>query len=356
MIEDNLITETINSINVQGLEETLRQLKGKDYEVELLEKIASRPNISWADQVLIEYELHELRISQNGVNLGGRPKVTGKEGWSQTDTARELKISIGRFSEDLSLARALQANPHLRKVKDKRTAIKLVKQVTKTEIARIDALQFTPNMDQCLLGDSNDILKAFPDKTFDACITDPPWTDYKDPELCADDKTLPVFSEIFRVLKPDAFLYAVVSSLDFISYSKVLPSFGYKIQDYPLIWHKTGSMTHGRAVWQYARDFEPILLAVKGNPSLTSGTEISSVMQFPIVHVSRNIHPHEKPVELIEKLIKHCTFEGAKILDPFGGSGVLAEACKKNDRRYVVIERDPKRFQQIEKRVNGTKP
>lgn len=352
MITETLINSTISDININGLDQTLQALKGKDYEIELLEKIANRPNLAWADQVIIEAELHERKVAENGVNLGGRPPVSGKVGWSQNDTAQLLGISMGGFSQDLSLAKALKDNPHLAKIKDKKTALKLVKQVTKREIAQVEALRPSSiDFDQIFCGDSNDVLKVFPDKTFDACITDPPWSEYKDPELRADDKTLPVFREIFRVLKPDSFLYAFVSTPDYISYSKVLPNYGFKVQDYPVIWHKTGSMTHGRAVWQYARDFEPVLFAVKGNPSLTSGTELSSILKYPIVHSTRVIHPHEKPLELIEAIVGHCSYAGSKILDPFGGSGVLAEACKNKDRRYIVIERDPKRFSLIEKRV-----
>lgn len=352
MLNEGIILDTISTINAEGLELTLQRLKGKDYEIELLEKLANRPSLAWSDQVIIEAELHERKQAELGTNSGGRPPVNGKQGWSQNDTANLLGISMGGFSQDLSLAKALKENPHLAKIKDKKTALKLVRQVTKREIAQVEALRSADNMDQILCGDSGDVLRIFPDKTFDACITDPPWSNYNDPELRSDDKTLPVFSEIFRVLKSDSFLYAVVSSLDFISYSKILPTFGFKVQDYPLIWHKTASMTHGRAVWQYARDYEPILLAIKGNPSLTSGVELSSVMQFPIVHSSKVIHPNEKPIELIEKLIRHCSYEGSKILDPFAGSGVVAEACKKLDRRFIAIERDPKRFSLIEKRMS----
>jgi DNA modification methylase len=63
------------------------------------------------------------------------------------------------------------------------------------------------------------------------------------------------------------------------------------------------------------------------------------------------IHPNEKPISLIEDLVTDCSYEGNVIVDPFGGSGVLAEACKKNKRKYVVCERDRKSYEAICKRM-----
>jgi len=353
-VTDELIDKVVEVIASDGYEsEKTKELiePVKDNKLELLQLIIKKPNISWVDLVTIEAEIHSLQIELHGKNLGGRPKDGIKIGWSAVDTARELKRAIGTFSEDLRLAEALKQNPGLSKIKDKTTAIKLVRRMAAREINELESLIQTPNMDQVLLGDSLDILKLFPDKTFDACITDPPWTEFRDPELCADEHTLPIFREIFRVLKSDAFLYAVLSTPDFISYSKILPTFGFRVQEYPIIWQKVGGMTHGSSGWQHARDYEPILLAVKGAPVLTSSTEVSSIFPFQIVHHTRMIHPNEKPLDLAKTLVRTCTFAGGKILDPFAGSGVFVHAAKELDRRYVAIERNPKFHQNIVKRL-----
>lgn len=311
-----------------------------------------RHNLPWYEQVELEKELHEMRVNEHGVKTGGRPKLSGGEGWSQADTARELGLAMGTVSQDIALANAIKRNPHLKKVKDKVTALKLIRQTTKREISENESLiPSSFEMDQVFLGDSLDILSHLPPNTFDACITDPPWSEYKDDKLRSDESTIQVFKEVYRVLKGDSFLYCIISTTDWHRYHDILPGFGFRVQGYPTIWAKTGTITHGRRAWEYARDYEPILIAVKGNPVLTIPTELSSIITYPSLPHQHMIHPHEKPIELLKKLITHCTFEGAKIVDPFAGSGVTLAAAKAMNRRYIGVERDKTFYDNIVKRL-----
>ena len=49
-------------------------------------------------------------------------------------------------------------------------------------------------------------------------------------------------------------------------------------------------------------------------------------------------HPTQKPLTLIERLVKSCTDEGDVILDPFLGSGSTGISCLKNKRNFIGIE------------------
>jgi DNA modification methylase len=253
----------------------------------------------------------------------------------------------------MALATELARNPNLRNVKDKTTALKLIKQITKRHIAEIEqALPSEIEMDDVFLGDSAVILKNFKDMTFDCCITDPPWSEYKDEELRSDQLSLlPIFHELYRVLKRDSFLFIVTSTTDFYFYLKELPKLNFRVQSYPIIWQKPKTITHGRAPWQFARDYEPIIVAVKGNPSLTSGIELSSILKYDNLHYTKMIHPHEKPIDLITNLLRVSTNPGAKVIDVFAGSGVVLESCKKTDRRYIGIEKEKKFYDGIMKRL-----
>ena len=51
-------------------------------------------------------------------------------------------------------------------------------------------------------------------------------------------------------------------------------------------------------------------------------------------------HPTEKPVPLLEHLIKYYTNEGDLVLDPTMGSGSTGEACRNLNRRFIGIEMD----------------
>jgi DNA modification methylase len=311
-----------------------------------------RHNLPWYEQVELEKELHELRISQHGKKKLGPPSKENT-GWSQNDTARELGLALGTLSQDIQLAVALKRNPQLRNIKDKSTALKVIRQIARREQAEQEsALPSSIEMDEVYLGDSAVILRTIPDATFDACITDPPWSQYKDESLTSNQESLlPIWNEVYRTLKRDSFLIIITSTTDFRYLSQELPKLGFKVQDYPIIWEKPKTITHGRAPWQFARDYEPIIVAVKGAPSLTSGTEVSSILQFDNLHYSRMIHPHEKPLSLLRRLVSLTTFDGAKVVDPFSGSGATLEACRDLDRRYIGIEKNKGFYDNIIKRM-----
>lgn len=327
-------------------------------EIEFQENLR-RYNLPWWREVELERQLHEHRLKQHGSRQGGRPRMTegGKKGWSMADTARELGVAKSGLSQDIDLAIELKRNPGLKKVKDKTTALQLIKRVHRQAEAEEEAsIPSNIDMNQVFLGDSLQILKHIPDGIFDACITDPPWIEFREEGLTRDSSTVEVFKEVFRVLKPNGILYAFVGIQDWVDYLGTLPKYGYDVQKYPLIWTKKGVITHGTKPWQYMRDYELVVLAAKGNPVLsTTSSVISAVFDFPIVHSSKLIHPNEKPVELIKKIMGLATFDGAKVLDPFAGSGSTLQAAKELGREYVGIERNRDFYDNIMRRLSGEK-
>jgi len=64
------------------------------------------------------------------------------------------------------------------------------------------------------------------------------------------------------------------------------------------------------------------------------------------------LHPTQKPVALLEYLIKTYTLEGETVLDNCMGSGSTGVACKNLNRNYIGIELDPEYFKIAEKRIN----
>lgn len=341
-------------VPVKILPSNLTEQQCKEYS---LHENLRRYNLPWYELVKLESELHELRIEQHGKKSSGRYSNKDENAWTIAKSASELGIAIGVLSEDLDLARAIKANPSLSKVKDKTTALKLIK----TEARRMEdeAFALIPpefEMNRVFLGDSLEVMKQFPSNIFDACITDPPWSQYaRDESLTADQSSLiPIFKEVFRCLKHDALLYLICSSPDFEFYRRELPKIGFTVQDYPIIWQKTRTITHGRRNWMYSRDYEPILVAVRGNPVLTSQTEISSILNYENLHYTKMIHPHEKCPELLNQIVKDCTYVGGKIIDPFSGSGVTLESAKNLGRYYVGIERDKNFYEGIIKRLGGS--
>ncbi len=62
-----------------------------------------------------------------------------------------------------------------------------------------------------------------------------------------------------------------------------------------------------------------------------------------------------KPVELIENILKHSSNEGGIILDPFLGSGTTAIAAINTGRFFIGIEKEPKYVDIARKRLEDAK-
>jgi len=62
-------------------------------------------------------------------------------------------------------------------------------------------------------------------------------------------------------------------------------------------------------------------------------------------------HATQKPTALIEWCLKYYSKEGDTVLDPTAGSGSTGVACKKMNRNYICIEKDPEIFKIMEERL-----
>jgi DNA modification methylase len=65
------------------------------------------------------------------------------------------------------------------------------------------------------------------------------------------------------------------------------------------------------------------------------------------------IHPTEKPLKLIDRLVLACSNETDLILDPFMGSGSLAVSCINNNRKYLGCELDEEYYNLSIERINN---
>lgn len=80
-----------------------------------------------------------------------------------------------------------------------------------------------------------------------------------------------------------------------------------------------------------------------------------SVMAFQNDHnVGLLTHPTQKPVPLLEYLIKTYTNEGDMVLDNTMGSGSTGVACKNLNRKFIGIEKEPKYFEIAKQRIENT--
>jgi site-specific DNA-methyltransferase (adenine-specific) len=92
-----------------------------------------------------------------------------------------------------------------------------------------------------------------------------------------------------------------------------------------------------------------------------SNTTISNGERYPLdvlyfQVVERTCHPTQKPIELLEYLIKTYTNEGDLVLDNTAGSGTTGVACKNLNRNYILIEQDENYCKIAEERIKNTTP
>jgi len=95
----------------------------------------------------------------------------------------------------------------------------------------------------------------------------------------------------------------------------------------------------------------------KGNKCVTVAQSIEIGMnEKSIIKETPNhykaIHPTEKPVRLLERLLNLVCNEGVTVLDPFSGSGSTAIACINTNRNYIGFEIDKEYFDASEKRIH----
>lgn len=78
----------------------------------------------------------------------------------------------------------------------------------------------------------------------------------------------------------------------------------------------------------------------------------NNVLEFKCVDNYSRIHSSEKPVELLEYLIKTYTIENDVVLDNTMGSGSTGEACRNLNRYFIGMENDEKYFNKAKERLS----
>lgn len=71
----------------------------------------------------------------------------------------------------------------------------------------------------------------------------------------------------------------------------------------------------------------------------------TNVLDFKCVSNYHRKHSSQKPIELIEYLVKTYTSENDVVLDCFAGSGTIISACRNTSRQYIAIEKEPEYFE-----------
>jgi len=89
---------------------------------------------------------------------------------------------------------------------------------------------------------------------------------------------------------------------------------------------------------------------------VTSEVPYTDVWDFPTVQYYEGKHPCEKPIEMSRHVIAASSRPGDVVLDCFGGSCHVADACIQLGRKYIIIEQNAEYCRQARKRVSMIQP
>ena len=77
----------------------------------------------------------------------------------------------------------------------------------------------------------------------------------------------------------------------------------------------------------------------------------TQVLRYKRDILTSNLHPTQKPIALLEMLIRTFSDEGDLVLDNTMGSGSAGVACIKTNRNFIGIEKDPDYFETAKTRI-----
>jgi DNA modification methylase len=133
-------------------------------------------------------------------------------------------------------------------------------------------------------------------------------------------------------------LYICMSSSEIDTLKKAFTEAGGHWSTF-VIWAKN-TFTLGRS--DYQRQYEPILYGWKeGTDHYWCGARDQGDVWLVNKPVANDLHPTQKPVELVERAIRNSSKSRDTVLDAFGGSGTTLIACEKSGRQACLIELDP---------------
>ena len=230
-------------------------------------------------------------------------------------------------------------------------------------------------------GDCLELMKDIPDKSIDMILCDLPYgtTQNKWDSVIPLE---PLWEQYKRIIKDNGVI--VLTSQGIFTAKLILSN--EKWFKYKWVWEKSKATNFLNAKKQPLRKHEDICVFYnkqpKYNPQMTEGEPYDkgirknqltgSYGEFNPVHVKSEgkryptdvvyfktaesegkvYHSTQKPVALLEYLIKTYTNDGETVLDNCMGSGSTGIACLKTNRNFIGIEKDDKYFDIACNRIN----
>lgn len=160
-----------------------------------------------------------------------------------------------------------------------------------------------------------------------------------------------VISESYRVLRKGGTLICFYDLWKITKLKEYFENAKFKQLRF-IEWQKTNPVPINSKVNYLTNSREIAVVGVKGaKPTFNSEYDIG-VYKYPICHSKDRFHPTQKPLGLIEDLVKKHSNVGDSVLDCFSGSGTTAVACVNLDRDFYGCELNGEYFEKSIDRIN----
>ncbi len=229
-----------------------------------------------------------------------------------------------------------------------------------------------------MLGDCLELMKDIPDKSIDLVLTDPPYGT----TACKWDSVIPfepMWAELTRIRKDKA----AIALFGTDPFTAALKMSNIKEFKYDWIWNKKKPGGIGFAKYQPMRiteqisifgenkyypqmekrdipkksrnykhsEMNKVSLAAQTKDTIYTEKYPKNILEYSNANQKGKFHPTQKPVALLEYLIKTYTLEGETVLDFTMGSGSTGVAAINLNRQFIGIEKDPGYFKIAEDRI-----
>ena len=227
-------------------------------------------------------------------------------------------------------------------------------------------------------GDCLEVMKSIPDKSIDAIICDLPYGT----TACKWDSVIPfepLWAQYKRIIKDNGAIVLTASQ----PFTSALVMSNPKWFKYQWIWDKKIPSGMSYARFQPMRQHEDVLVfcggktpynaqMIKRDKPIKGGgmskgetTNNDKLVALHKTYEYKNpttiiafdkvrkgsIHPTQKPVELMEYIVKTYTNQSDTVLDNCMGSGTTGVACKNLGRKFIGIEQDANYFEIAKNRI-----
>lgn len=225
-------------------------------------------------------------------------------------------------------------------------------------------------------GDCLEVMRSLPDNSVDMVLADPPYGT----TACKWDSIIPLdpmWEQLKRIAKPNAAIVMTASQ----PFTTTLIGSNIRAFRYCWVYQKNNPTGFLDARRRPMNDYEDVCVFAYASPTYnpqgvipkktkktkkttevygkfgfeytTTGTNYPRrVVKFD--RPSKTVHPTQKPVALMEYMVRTYNHEGETVLDFTMGSGTTGVACMRTGRKFIGIEKDPEYFQIAENRIRDS--